>query len=90
MAPADAVLLAAVRRADLAAARAALGVGASVHLRDPQGRTMLMLAAGAGSHEMVELLLAAGARKADRDPQGLTAAGHAQVQGHGQLIDALR
>lgn len=87
---ANAVLLAAVTRVDLATARSALQAGASVHLRDAQGRTALMLAARTGSREMVELLLAAGARKADQDGQGLTAADHALAQGHGDLINGLR
>jgi Ankyrin repeats (3 copies) len=88
IAPGNADLLLAVTRADLAAARSALKAGASAHLRDAHGRTLLMLAARTGSREVVDLLLAAGARKADRDPQGWTAADHAQ--GHGDLVDHLR
>ncbi|WP_457323239.1 ankyrin repeat domain-containing protein [Roseateles sp. P5_E11] len=88
--PANAFLLAAADHADLATARSALKAGASVHLRDNQGRTVLMLAARTGSREMVNLLLAAGARKADRDPQGWTAADHADAQGHGDLMHVLR
>ena len=88
--PTNAVLRAAVNHVDLATARSAIQAGASVHLRDAQGRTVLMLAARTGSREMADLLLAAGARKADRDPQGRTAADHAQAQGHGELVEALR
>lgn len=88
--PANAFLLAAADQADLAMARSALKAGASIRLRDSQGRTVLMLAARTGSREMVDLLLAAGARKADRDPQGWTAADHAVAQGHGDLTDILR
>lgn len=87
---ANASLLSAVTRGDAPAARAALQAGASVNARDAQGRTALMLAARAGSREMVSLLLSAGARKADRDAQGWTAADHAQDQGHGDLAERLR
>lgn len=87
---ADSTLLAAVNRADPRTARAALQAGASVHLRDAEGRTVMMLAARTGSREVVELLLGAGARTSDRDPQGLTAADHALAQGHSGLVDALR
>ncbi|MGM9479894.1 ankyrin repeat domain-containing protein [Roseateles sp. NT4] len=90
MTPAESFLLAAVNHADLATARSALQSGASAHLRDDQGRTVLMLAARTGSREMVELLLAAGARKADRDPQGLTAADHARSVGQLELAEQLR
>jgi len=88
--PANASLLAAVGQADLKAARSALQAGASVQLRDTQGRTVLMLAARAGSRELVELLIGAGARKADRDPQGWMAADHAQAMGHAELAELLR
>lgn len=87
---ANAVLLAAVRHADAVTARSALSAGAPVHLRDAEGRTLLMLAARSGAREVVDLLLAAGARKADRDPQGWTAADHAQALGHGELALLLR
>jgi hypothetical protein len=89
-AAADAVLLRAVGLADLKAARSALQAGASVDLRDAQGRTVLMLAARAGARDMVDLLLAAGARKGDRDTLGATAADHAQSQGHADLANSLR
>jgi hypothetical protein len=88
--PANAMLLDAASRAELDAARSALAAGASVHARDAQGRTALMLAARAGSSAAAEMLLAAGARKADRDAGGLTAADHAQAQGHADLADRLR
>lgn len=90
MTPAESILLASVNHADLATARSALQAGASVHLRDAQGRTVLMLATRTGSREMVDLLLAAGARKADRDLQGWTAADHARDQGHDELAERLR
>lgn len=86
----ESVLLAAVNRSDLATARSALKAGASVHQRDTEGRTLLMLAARSGSRDMVELLLAAGARQADRDPQGWTAADHAHDLGHDDLAVRLR
>ena len=84
------MLLAAVTRGDPAAARAALQAGASVHLRDAQGRTVLMLAARAGVRDLAALLLSAGARRGDRDAQGWTAADHARDQGHDALSDTLR
>lgn len=85
----SAALMLAVGRADLGAARAALQQGAWVHERDPQGRTLLMLAARSGSGEMVQLLLAAGARKDDRDPRGWNAADHARDAGHEVLAGSL-
>lgn len=88
--PADTMLLAAIQRRDLASVRSALQAGASAHVRDDQGRTVLMLAARTGAHDIVARLLAAGARKADRDPQGLTAVDHARDQAHEDLFDALR
>ncbi|HEY8879317.1 MAG TPA: ankyrin repeat domain-containing protein [Roseateles sp.] len=90
MSTADASLLAAVIQSDAAISRSALQAGASVHLRDVQGRTVLMLAARTGARDVVDLLLAAGARKADRDPQGWTAADHARDQGHEELAERLR
>lgn len=87
---ASSFLLAAAGRADAVAARHALRAGASVHQHDAQGRTALMLAARAGSRELVDLLLAAGARREDRDQQGWTAADHAQAQGHVDLVEPLR
>lgn len=89
-AKAHALLLGAVNHVDVAMARSALQAGASVHLRDVKGRTVLMLAAQTGSREMVELLLAAGARKADRDSQGWTATDHARERGHDDLAERLR
>jgi hypothetical protein len=87
---ADTALLAAVNRADLAATRTALEAGANTQLRDAQGRTVLMLAARRGARDVVDLLLIAGARKADVDPRGWTAADHAESQGHGELVMLLR
>ncbi|KQY81266.1 ankyrin repeat domain-containing protein [Pelomonas sp. Root1444] len=83
-------MLKAVKQADPTAARTALQAGASPQLRDGQGRTVLMLAARNGAREVVELLLAAGAPRSDRDPAGWTAAAHAEARGHGELVDILR
>lgn len=88
--PADARLSRAVTDADLTAVREALQAGAGVQARDAQGRTLLMLAARTGSREVVDLLLAAGLRRTDRDPAGWTAADHAQAQGHVELAAYLR
>jgi hypothetical protein len=87
---ADARLSRAVAGSDPAAVREALQVGADVQARDAQGRTLLMQAARTGSREVVDLLLAAGLRKTDRDPAGWTAADHAQAQGHVELAAHLR
>ena len=69
--------------------RAALQAGVSVHSRDAQGRTALMLAARGGSRALVTLLLAEGARPADRDAKGWRAVEHALEQGHPELLDLL-
>jgi len=87
---ADAALLKAVLRPDPEAVRAALQAGASVHQRDALGRTILMLAARAGAREVVDVLLASGARLTDRDAQGWTAADHARDRGHEDLAERLR
>lgn len=87
---ANAVLLAAATHKDVSAARSALQSGASVHQRDVLGRTPLMLAAQSGARDVVELLLAAGALKTDRDSQGWTAADHAQALGHDGVAQLLR
>ncbi|MFG6485889.1 ankyrin repeat domain-containing protein [Roseateles sp. BYS78W] len=87
---ADAALLKAVLQPDPEAVRAALRAGASVHQRDALGRTMLMLAARAGAREVVDVLLASGARLTDRDAQGWTAADHARDRGHDELAERLR
>lgn len=87
--PGPAALLEAITRGDIAGARAAVQAGVSVHARDPQGRTALMLAARGGSRALVALLLAEGARPADRDAKGWRAVDHALDQGHADLLDLL-
>ena len=49
-----------------------------------------MLAARTGTREVVDALLAVGARKEDRDLRSWTAADHAESQGRSDLIDLLR
>jgi len=87
---ANALLSRALAQMDEQAVREALQAGASTRLRDAQGRTPLMQAARAGAASIVDLLLAAGAPKADRDASGWTAADHAQDQGHTELAARLR
>jgi ankyrin repeat protein len=70
---ADWALLAAARRGDVAAARAALGAGARSGCRGGRGATALMQAAGSDSLPLVRMLLEAGADAGAVDRDGRTA-----------------
>jgi uncharacterized protein len=66
--------------------------GVSPNVRDTidkDQRTLLMIAAGAGKRNCVDLLLKAGAEIEATDTQGCTALFHAAEHGHANAIDAL-
>jgi hypothetical protein len=66
--------------------------GAAFDARDPQGRTMLMLAAASDecSVDVVKTLLARGLDVNAKTPTGETALGHALRRGHTPVVDLLR
>jgi uncharacterized protein len=66
-------LLNAVLANDVAKATALLKSGADCNTSNEEGATLLMLAAGAGHIEMVEMLIAAGAEVDGTDARGWTA-----------------
>jgi hypothetical protein len=59
--PAGEALLAACKANDLAAVKAAFSDGAEPHYQDEDGKSGLMIAAGAGFAEVVDLMLLKGA-----------------------------
>lgn len=63
--------------------------GADVNARQQIGYTALMGAAGAGRHDLVDLLLARGADPALTSDEGKTAADIARDHGHSALADRL-
>jgi pimeloyl-ACP methyl ester carboxylesterase/ankyrin repeat protein len=94
----DMTLETAIRARDLAAVVGLLRAGTDVNRRGPEGLTPLMIAAGLGQAQMVELLLTAGAEVLAIEPRmGATAlhkgaqSGNADVIGlvlnHGAFID---
>ncbi len=67
-----------------------LAAGADPNGRGPAGRTPLMEAARSGQETMVRMLLRAQADRFLRDPDGLSAADHAERNGHLGLMPLLR
>lgn len=65
--------------------RRLLDLGADANQTDREGRSALMIAAGRGDQNLVDLLLAAGADPALTDRQGWSAADHARSAGHEAL-----
>jgi glutaminase len=57
---------------------------------DAEGRTPLHLAAAAGHHDTVEILLHNNADPGARDAAGRTALAHAEAAGHAAVADLLR
>ena len=83
-------LHAAVRAGDTAAVRQWLARGVNPNQRNAKDHTPLMLAADRGDGAIVRLLLDAGADRSLRDPQGLSAADHAERADHPELLPLLR
>ena len=71
-------LVEAIDRGDAEGVRALLAAGANVKVADPDGVTLVMIAAAAGNAETVRLLLAAGADPTARDRHGRNAADRAR------------
>ena len=83
-------LVDAVRHGDLAAAAQFLRAGAEVNFLAPDGLTPLMIAAGHGQAQMVELLLCAGAYVHAVEPRaGATALHKAALSGNPDVADLL-
>jgi hypothetical protein len=75
--------------AGIAPVRDLLDAGARVNLRDEDGRTALMFAAGYGRLEIVELLLRAGAKVNAQSKSGATALMEAAREGATETVRAL-
>jgi ankyrin repeat protein len=83
-------LEASIRAADLAAALDCLRSGAEVNRRGAEGMTPLMIAAGLGQSQMVDLLLTAEADVLAIEPRmGVTALHKASQSGNGDVIALL-
>jgi ankyrin repeat protein len=80
----------AVRGGDLAVATRLIGVGVEVDARFPDGLTPLMVAAGLGQPQMVDLLLTAGAQVLAVDHRaGATALHKAALSGEPDVVKLL-
>ncbi len=82
-------LRAAIDRREVARVRELLRAGAAVDSADGSGRTPLMLAARAGSPELVRLMLASRAQIDAVDTAGWTALMYAAVNGNRGIVDDL-
>ncbi|BAU48876.1 ankyrin [Sulfurifustis variabilis] len=85
----DADLAAALARRDVAAVARAIERGADVNGKTPDGRTALMVAAGAGDAALVRGLLEAGAAVNTTNGRGGTALMYASVRGDLDTVTAL-
>lgn len=80
----------AIRSGSLAAAAALIRCGADVNLIAPDGLSPLMIAAGFGQSQMVDLLLTAGAHVHTQDPRaGATALHKAALSGNPDVAELL-
>jgi ankyrin repeat protein len=83
-------LEASIRARNLAAATALIREGADVNRFTPEGLTPLMIAAGLGQSQMVDLLLTAGAQVLAVEPRaGATALHKAALSGNPDVVDLL-
>ena len=80
-------LMAAVRNVD--SVKRLLKAGAKVNVRDPQGRTPLILAAQKGVGAAIPVLIDAGADLEARSTDGRTALAHAAAHGSSEVISLL-
>lgn len=82
----EAELLAAAASGNLALLEKLLPAAGDLTAFDgPEGVTPLMVAASAGHHAVVELLLERGSNPSRRDAQGRSAAEYARMAGHAHL-----
>jgi len=82
-------LLTAVRTNNLAGARDLLRRGMEVNTTDPNGTSLLMIAAWEGHVQMVDFLLAQGARVQRRNNVRETALMYAALKGHLEIVKKL-
>lgn len=85
----NAELAAALVTRELPAIAKAIDRGANVNLAAPDGRTALMIAAGAGDARLVQRLIGAGVDVNARNDRGGTALMYAAVAGDSEALDLL-